>query len=378
MSHQKRALIFICSFLFFFFLNQVSAVIGVSPALYEVEFKPGLKQVFPFRFINDPDMVLQVYTEGDLAQYVELSTVQITGAGGVNALLELPDKIETPGTHYLFIGGRQVGLVNSPGGLAIVGDARGVIMVKVPYEGKYATLDFGATSANAGHPIDLVLTIKNLGLEELLTGASVTIYSGENQPLQTVIFDVQKLVPNEVKVLTHTLDTSNYTAGRYRAVAEITYEDKTVNKEGFFRLGELYVNISNYTSVVARNKINQFDIIAESYWNDPIDQIYANVSIPAYNIRFTTPSSSITGFGKTTLSGFFDTTTVSEDTFQATIQLNYGSKTTVKDVTISFEKELNYLLVGLAIGAVLIAIIALYLFIRARRLSNASENKKKV
>ena len=81
-----------------------------------------------------------MYVEGDLAEYVTLNKDSLVGSGGVSASLALPIRIETPGTHVIYVGARQ--LPGEGGGIGIVGNIRGVIKVKVPYPGKYATVSF--------------------------------------------------------------------------------------------------------------------------------------------------------------------------------------------------------------------------------------------
>src|SRR5438270_13595426 len=103
----KKAII-LSMLCFFLSLSLVRAMIGVSPAIYDVDFKPGLKQVFHFEFFSDDGYPVEVSKGGDLAQYVELSNNYLSdGSGGINVLLNLPDKIDIPGQHVISIGGKQ-------------------------------------------------------------------------------------------------------------------------------------------------------------------------------------------------------------------------------------------------------------------------------
>lgn len=336
-----------------------TAAVGVSPSSYSVDFKPGLTEVFPFEFYVDQGAKMEIFAQGDLAEYIELSDDNIEGRGHVNALLKLPDEIETPGTHTIYITARQV--VDEENGFGIVGSIKGLIIVKVPYPGQYAIVEMSSTNAKAGEPVNLSVYIQNLGKENVHLRGQVGIYRNETLIQEIDLGEFDLATPESTTIL-RTLSTRSYLPGSYRAVATVWYGDNNMAQgESSFRLGELAISIVNYTREFERDKINRIEVTVESNWNDPINEVYANITLQGYLMSFLTPSSSVEGFGRATLTGFFDTSGIQNDTFTGIIKVNYAGKSTEELAVFTFKKETDYLLIGLIIAAVVV--IGLILFI---------------
>jgi len=351
-----------------FFCSSVYAFAGVSPAIYEIDFKPGLKQVFDFNFATNPNINMEIYSEGDLSEYIKLSTKELTGGGNVKALLELPEVIEKPGEHRILIGGKQ--LIEEGEGIGAAINIRGVIDVKVPYPGKYAELTFSSTNANAGDPVDFNLIIYSRGKEDINAKASIEIHDSNDKIVEVLDLGQYLIESTQSKQIKKSWDTSKFGAGRYKAVAIVEYGgEKNARIESPFRLGELFVDVISYTEEFERDKINKFDIGIESFWNDPIENVFADVLVfnEAGNISFLTPSVSLQSFGKSTLMGHFDTTLIEQNKFQAKITLNYEGKTSEKIVDLKFKSEINYIVVGILVVLILIVIFLIVFFVLRSR-----------
>lgn len=374
MKGLKKLLLLTSVFFVILSTFQVQAAVGVSPGTYTVNFVPNLKQHFAFDFLGDTNMELEIYASGDLSQYVKLSKKKIIGNGGVGVDIELPASIDTPGTHEIYIGARQI--VKEDGssqGFGIIGNVKGVINVVVPYPGQYVLFDLSATNANAQEPVNLTATINNLGNEQVSAGGEIKIYNSEKY-VSTVDLGSFDLASPEKKVVLKVLDTTGYASGNYLAVGNLRYGDnKFVEANSTFRLGELALSIANYTKILERNKINRFEIQVQSDWNNPINGVYANVTIQGYPISFLTPTANVDRFGTTVLTGFFDTTNIMNDTFQAIVKLHYEGKSREEIVTLSFKKQTDYLMIGLIAGVVLLVILVLIVTFLLRR----ADKKKK-
>lgn len=365
---------------------QVSAIIGVSPGIYEVNFEPGLKESYLFSYTFDEGVKSEVYAEGDLAEYVTLSTDSLVGGGQVIATIELPGYIEEPGNHRIFIGAMQKAEEEEGGvGVGLVGNVRGVILVKVPYPGKYALIsEFYADNANQGEPINLTLHVNSLGDQGITANAFVEIFDESNSSLEIVHLGTDYLEPREKKIFRKQFQTTNSKAGDYIARAIVKYDAGELTKEAKFRLGTLYVGISNYTEEFTKNKINRFDIEIESFWNNKIKNVYSKVNIIGSEIEFLTPSLDLSPWQKTVLSGFFDASEIEEDRFQANITLYYSDKTTNKIVDLKFRHETDYLLYAIIFGGVFIGIlvisviiVTIVLIIRLRKPLNKNQREQK-
>ena len=353
-------------------IQGVYAIVGVSPPLYEIDFQPNLEQTFYFRFIFDEGVETEVYVEGDLAQYVELDKDSLIGGGEVTAVLKLPSEVEVPGTHILFIGAKQISKKGQ--GFGIVGDARGTIKVKVPYPGKYAQISFTSENVNLGEPIALTINVNNLGKENIDARARIRIFESEGKFVEEIDLGSKYIETTKSDVFSTLLDTTNYKAGDYNATAIVEYSEKTAEALSIFRLGKLYVGMTNYTKEFDRNKINRIEIQTESFWNELIGDLYAEVKILNYDISTTTPSMIIKPWTTSQLTGFFDTTEIKEEVFQANITLHYEGQITSEIVDLRFKKQgflasvstTQIIIVAAAIVILLLVIIVIILLKRRR------------
>ncbi len=366
---KKRVIIGLFVLFVIGYLNFVQASFGVSPGKYEVDFSPGLKQEFVFGFIFDKDAEAEVYVAGNLKDYVKLNTNKLVGGGLVKVTINLPNKIETPGINNIEIGAKQF---SSPGsGITLAGHVIARIEVKVPYPGKYAEVRLYSPNANAGDHINFTITIDNLGTDTIIAESKLKILDFQNnsKDIIKVSTDVIESKKSETKLISY--ETTDYKPGDYKAIVIVEYGGKKpVEDEKKFRLGELYVNISNHTREFIKHKINRFDIKVESLWNDPIYNLYSNVSIINYDISFVTPSIKLEPWSRNDLTGFFDTSEIKENKFKANITLFYHEKLSSEVVDLAFEKSFNYSLY-IVIGVILIILVLLgIIFFLFRKIKN--------
>src|SRR3989344_5929519 len=154
----------------------ISAAVGVSPAGYSADFTPSLKKSFGFYFTLDPGVNGEAFIEGDLAQYATLSRKSLEGPGDVEVILSLPRDIELPGVHTLFVGIGQL-RDSRQQGVALVGNVKGTIRIRVPYPGKYAVASLEAKDTKAGDPVEfkaqkplkfrILLILRNMELGDI-------------------------------------------------------------------------------------------------------------------------------------------------------------------------------------------------------------------
>ena len=374
---MKKTEVIIFVILIVFALSwRVSAIVGVSPGGYEVDFQPGLKESYIFRYSFDAGVHARVYAKGDLAEYVTLSTDSLVGGGTVIATLDLPGEVEVPGDHKLYIGAEQQA-DEQGGGVGIIGNVRGVILVKVPYPGKYASIaDFHVTNANQGEPVNFTLYVNNLGKEAISVDAFVEIFDKSDSSVEIIYLGGEQIPTTGSRKFHRQFPTTNYKPGDYKARAIVKYEGGELNMERIFRLGSLYVEIQNYTNEFTRDKLNSFDIDIESFWNDPIKNVYADVKIVNHDIKFSTPSLDLKPWQKAKLTGFFDTSGIEEDKFQANITLHYSGRETSKIVDLRFKKETNYVLYALVGGGIFVGIMIISLIISVIILLTRNKNGK--
>jgi hypothetical protein len=355
----KLHLVLFTSVMFLFIIQGVHAAVGISPGIYNVDFSPNLRQHIAFEFLGDSDSDLEIYAAGELTEYVTLSKKRIHGSGSVDVELRLPESIDTPGVHTIYIGAKPI--VTEGQGFGIIGNVKGAINIIVPYPGQYVLVSLAATNANAGQQVNLTTTIDNLGKETVQAHGSIGIYHDETRITEIDLGDFDLKTPDHVQTIKH-LDTSDYPAGNYFALAQLSYGDGNLaTANSSFKLGELNVRVSNYTRILERKKLNRFEITVASEWNDPIENVYADVEVQGHPINFRTPAAHLDSFGSTVLTGFFDTTGVEEDNIVALITVHYADRTTQETATLSFRKQIDYLMVGLI--AAVVVIVALIIFV---------------
>jgi len=364
---KKRVIIGYIIFIFVL-INYVQASFGVSPGKYDIDFSPGLKQEFVFNFKFDEDAEVDVYASGELKDYVKLNTDKLVGGGLVIASINLPKKIETPGINNIYVEAKQ--LPSKSGGFALAGHVIARIEVKVPYPGKYAEIKLIAPNANAGEPINFTVLIDNLGTDTILAQTALKILDYRNKTQDDIDAGVDAIQSKGSVAKIVAINTRKYKPGTYKAIATVAFGGvKPVEDEKQFRLGELFVNITNHTKEFIRDKINKIDIEVESLWNDPIYNLYANVFIINHNISFVTPSINIEPWSKNTLTGYFDTSEIKENKFKANITLLYNEKSSSKIVNLSFVKTVNYtfyIIIGVILFILILLGIIIYLYIKVR------------
>lgn len=370
--------VFLFGMLFVFLINNVISL-GISPAIKEYNFEPGFETSIDYSvFKDDPDLGLEVYVEGDLAEYVELSEKKLNRKNSFTATLKLPGYIEKPGKHRIYIGAREKvdsELISGTIGTSVA--IQSVIVVNVAYPGKYVEASLKSHNVNLGEPINFELEIINKGVEKIEISPRIDILS-KNKTIESLFFDDREIQSQQNIKLKKTLDTSNYNAGVYDAVAIIDY-GKIAKAESEFRIGELVIRVVNYTKQFIIGGLESFAIEIESGWNEEIEGAYAEVFILdnlTNLVSFKTSTTNLIAWERKTIHGFFDTSNFTKGIYDANITLFYYGKNIGKSSSglfeIEFIEEINMLLVWAILGIVLVIIGVILL---RRYLKN--ENKKK-
>ena len=303
-----------------------------------------------------------------MQEYVGLSKERIYGSDNVAVVLELPEKIDVPGPHKLNISIREL-VPEGSTGIRIVGDIKANLIVNVPYPGKYLETAFSASDARYGEFSEFNLKVRSRGEEDLTAFVKIEVYNSKNETIKEIDLGEHFIKSQQTIEFNEKFDTIGHRSGEYRAVATVKYEDNKVVKEEIFRIGELIVNIIGNSDTFTRGIINRFDVELESLWNDPIEEVYAEILIPNYNIAFKTPFETVDGFSRTNLTGYFDPTSIDKDSFFGSITIYYGGKEFRKLVALKIKTKIPYAtylsIAGIILVILLItALIALSLWKR--------------
>lgn len=367
---KKRFLLF--GFLFIliiiFSIKSVFAL-GLSPGKHVFNFEPNFETSIVYKVLEDnPEQELEIYISGDLADFVKIDRKNLVGGGFFGLNLKLPEHIEPPGKHIIYVGVKQKideELSKGTVGTSVV--IQGIIVINVPYPGKYVDVSLNSHNVNVGEPVNFEISLISRGDEDVEIFPRIEIISQE-KTIETLFFQNRFLKSQEQLGLKKTLDTTNYNPGTYDAVTIVDY-GKIAEARTEFKIGELIIDILNYTRKITIEGVQKFDIEIQSGWNNKIDGAYAEVNI--FNnsnslISFKTSTTELIPWEKKTITGYFDTTGFIEGIYDANISVIYFGKdvgkSTNKLVQVEFVKELNIILIGAVILGILV-ILAVIIFI---------------
>jgi len=369
MNSKRRGALLIIFYAFFLILTaskNAEAAIGLTPALVEIDFSPGYKFSIDFAVLDvDPHQGVEMYAKGDFAEYVTLSRNESMGGGGFTAYVDLPNEATKPGKNRLYIGAREK--KEAAGGIGVRVGVEALIRISVPYPGKYAEISLTGGNVNEGEPVNFAVSVDNLGTESLYASPMIEIYSG-NERINTLTSGSRLLLTKAKETFEMPLETKTMKPGPYNATVILDYGGGVARLAREFKIGSLFVNITNYTSTFEKGKINKFFIEIESQWNSKIDNIYVGVNVTSGNNSidyFKTPSVSLEPWTKVITEGFFNAENAKENGYNVNITLFYNDKTTSKQAEINAikEKGMTFILIlALIIAVSVIVIILIIIF----------------
>ncbi len=332
-------------FLILIFLSSGAiAISGVSPGSYSVDFSPGLSREFVFSFVLDND-VADLFVEGILAEYVSLDKKKISGSESVVASLKLPSQVDSPGVNNIKI---------------VAGDVVGIIKVNVPYPKKWVALEMGVPNVNIGEDVNLNLKAFSLGEESVVVEPKIEIYK-DGKLIKTIEMGSEEVASGEFREFNFLLNSSNYLVGDYYAVAFVNYGDRVARVDNAFRIGELLVEILNYTDEVKAGQIARFEIEVESLWNNDIDDLYIEVSIIGFeNSTFSTPNIGLESWQIKKIGGFLNTQGIGVEEVDAEITVYYMGEKISKIVKLKVELGFDYVYWGIVLVVFIVLVFAVW------------------
>lgn len=322
-----------------FLAGNALAISGVSPGSYEVDFEPNLEKEFVFDFVIEGGKWVDVYSEGDLADLVELSETKIIGRQKVVASLKLLAKIDKPGVNQIRI---------------VAGEVGGLIKINVPYPDEFVELELSAPDVNVGEVVEIKLDVFNRG-KLIDVEPRIEIYKAEGELgeiINSISLDETQVFMEQSFDLQ--LDTTNYSAGDYFAVAIVEYGENVASDKNSFRIGEKRVEVLNYTGELKENKVGKFEINVGSFWNEDIKNIYAEVRVVGSDYSFMIPSTKLEAWGEKRLLGFFDTKEVYGYDKEIEIILHYDGESSRKVVPFKILERFDFVLSGVIVGVLIV------------------------
>ncbi len=420
MKNNKSLIITICLTIIILALIGRATAIGISPGRTTVNFEPSMNKVVSYTIVNTEKkaMTVVMYARGELKDYIKLSVQSTTFAEGEETksftyTINLPENIGTPGLHQAEIvavevpqesaikteNGQQIIVVDSP----TLGTRLAVISqlnVYVLNPGKYLTagLDIITQEDETVKFLVPLTSQGKLGIGQAT--ATIDIYTSLNEKVATLTTNTQAIESQERKELYTEWDwkKANMNAGKYRAVATITYDGQTAYSDKNFEVGNKNleiesININNFKL----GEIAKFNILVNNQWAAPLKDV--SVQIQVYNEKgevmadFASQSYQVPALSKAEVVSYWDTVGVNAGTYKGKLVIKYEDKIVEKPIEITVNTNsievvgftgkaifpsgnklsLQNILIGIVILLVIINAIWLFMFLRKKN-KNKQEN----
>jgi hypothetical protein len=396
MSMRKALLI---AAIILFLLPNVFAIGLRSNSLHvNIDFKLGFEDTYYYSPVyrgSDP-IDLEVYVENDkedgtvtdMKPYFKLSDNIIKNiyAGYepyFSVTVRFPTKIEEPGTHKVHVGVRE--LLPESGGIGVRTAIEALFFIEVPFEGKYLRYILSAESVNQGTPLRPSLYLENRGTEAIqMLFADIQLVDNDNITLNKKRTSVISLGSQEKKTLKVEIPTTNVQPGEYTIRADIYQDDNNSSTETKVKIGELDFEIINQTTYMVTGKLNEMFIETENKWANPVENVFAEISIGNYAAIKTT-SENFNGFETKKLRAYFDASGIIPGVYPMTSTVHFEGKTKSKTTQIEIVREsflknafANVSLAGtlMLIILLIVIIINISLFFILAKKKNDHENNR--
>ncbi|MBT4114525.1 hypothetical protein HOD83_00095 [Candidatus Woesearchaeota archaeon] len=259
-------------------VSQAEAIgLAHGPLKHTFEAEKEINVDFKVIYFQDLD-ALDIVLAGGLTDYATMSELQEDGSFSIK--IDLPADIPDPGTHVLTVSAYEV----QPSAGMVGVDTRIInrIQVFVPFDGKYLEItSFEADNVVIGNPGKFRIGVENLGTDAITAAyAKVEIYDNLTQKkIATVQSDQIGLDSFESNGFEVRWPHPTQKNSIYDAKATVYFDGQSTQADTTFRVGELLVEVTDFSKQVQQAKTAPFEIQVESKWNEEITDVYARVMI---------------------------------------------------------------------------------------------------
>lgn len=340
--------------------------IGISPSYLNLDFQPGLQYQGTFEVINNGNETLDVnvYSSGDLSQYVNLSYTSASVAPFERKPfyynINMPADV-LPGSHIIRIGAVEVH--PEMGGIGAVASVEMIIFMDVPYPPKYLDAWLNVSAEND----DYIITASAIGRgnESVDFSGTVTIYDYWNHTAKTMNVDTASVQPGTVENINKTVPADQLKPGAYRATVRFDYEGGTAAAETEFAAGKPEIKIGEIRAGWMRQgETRNVSVNVTSSYGGDIEDIFAAVQLENRTIR--SNSTDLAALENRTVDIPVDTSSFRWGIYKANVTVLFAGGQ-VQEQTTLYVLPKNIIILVLAAAAaiaVIIAAIAIYLLKR--------------
>lgn len=309
--------------------------IGMGPGTNEYPFISGEEYIITLRIGNEEKKNVTVFlsVDGDIANYIEIPEEAITFSSTddykkINCILRLPEDIGEPGPHEARILAKVKEDYEQKEGTQINFDVilYSVIRVNVPYPGSYAKIRLLAPNFHVGKESSFGIEINNLGTKPIFADSLINILSPMEATIDTLSGGQTPVESKEKEMVS--IPWTPETAGRFRAVADVNYDENHESDEKTFSVGSAKLVIRSISSNNFRlGQISKFDLIINSRWNEEIKDVHADFIIQDYDgnhySKYSSQSVKSAPFGSNTIPAYLETDRLKSGKYQMLVILHY-------------------------------------------------------
>jgi hypothetical protein len=388
---------FLLSIILILFLILISSVhsVGIRRFSYDIpeyEFKPGLEFTVEYEaigLVRDAKIELS----GQFAEYSTLSktTIALSDLSKKFILnVEIPATANSedfdPGTNGLRLEiSDDLSGVNDNEMFILSTSATTPIRIHVPYPGDYAEFsDYNLPSVNSGLDTVVEFTIWNRGNNNHINAHYEFLVKNKEEIVLTKTKTKINIPSQEKKTFHIPIESNTFIPGNYNTTLTYYYASKTAVKEQKFKIGQLNLDIINYTRALFNDSIQKFDIAIRSDWNEIIKNVYADINLNGTTTK-TTPTD-LSNFQQKVITAYIDPSGVPSGNYSVDVTLFYMSETKTESFIVEVierpitknQIEINWLLMGLIILLVLLFIITIVFIIILKKPKNDKVNQKSI
>jgi len=371
---------------------EVSAV-GILGSNDFFIFEPGIQKIYNFGVLSNTDRVMDhgVGVNGDLDKYATLSTdvLKDLAPGEVayfSLNLSLPNEL-SPGMHSLTLcagesetrgsGGREGTSIGTKAAVCLV------IRVLSLYPEKLAEFEFYASDVSSGEIDEMRMEVRSLSQQNMLIRGDIDVYSNSSGSLVKIVsLTTPEKILNSGKseTLFAYLNTTNLDIGEYIAKATLHFDENTSSQEKTFKIGNLSMEIMNFTDTIYKNKVNKIEVYTKSRWNSKIDGVYSEVFVKDGNqtIKASSSTESFEPWQIKPLIVFLDAKNISVGDHNFKIILYYGEKTAEVNGVLKVREKIELASSTIFLTAVILLLMIVFIILLIRTMKKMKELEKRV
>jgi hypothetical protein len=362
-------------------LSSEAQAVGIAPAILQIENGQGFTKTYNYYVRGGSrggEITIKVSCRNDvgLEQYIKPEFESLYFNPGelkyFKVYVDIPSNFSIPGRHLCTVDASEV---PSPGTstMSAFSSISSQIYIQIPYPEKFIEATLSAPNVNVSMPVPFTISVKSLGLEDVLTSGIIRVTDSEGKNMGT-LYTEQILVKSlERGVIGAEWDSTGNPPGIYRAEATVEYGgDSPAIADTIFRLGDIYIDIKNITvpEEINPDKVVKFVIISESFWNMRIEDVYIELEVSrdsAMTRSSRSESFDMDPWEEKSVTVYLDTSGMEEGDYDAVFTAHYSGKYTEESIKVEIKEPLNMLLLAIVIAIIIAAAAILAILIRKRR-----------